>query len=154
MQKYYVLTKFVNPVTKNSVTNRTSEPYVPFIYAEKDDGFKPSDVQEQDKASNVKYDMLFHYDGTVDLAEMSESSTTMVDLFKRETGGDNSEQITPHLVVDKFKRIKGDGWFISSIKTSLKAALSSAKPIIKAVGTKNVKIVKEAPTVMSINLDI
>lgn len=142
MQTYYVLTKFVNPKTKNAVTNRTDELYDRFSYVFSSGEYDQNLLQTQDEAANPKFDMLFFYDGTIDI-------TTEVGPAL-----DSSLTVEPKVIIDRFKRIKGDGWFVSSIKTSLKAALSSAKPIIKSIGTKNVKIVKEAPTVMNINLDI
>ena len=142
MQTYYVLTKFVNPKTKNAVTNRTDEKYERFSYVFSDGEYNQNEVQGENDPSNQKFDMLFYYDGTIDITtEVSAALST-------------SLSVEPKIIIDRFKKITGDGWFISSIKTSLKAALESAKPIIKAIGTKNVKIVKEAPTVMTINLDV
>ncbi|URZ09243.1 hypothetical protein [Clostridium felsineum] len=135
--EYVVFYKYVHPTTKKPVTNLTSSVYdtdTRFLKAfdSLTNISENKDILDAESSSNEKYDMFFIYDGILEINQA---------LIPKLTEG----PATPAIYCEKFQRCKGEAWFIASYHASLQAALNAAEPLVLALGKENVKVMKNAP---------
>jgi len=134
--QYMVMYKYMHPTAKKSITNTTMEEYGVTQRFIKDFNTLTESQQAntailaQQSPQNQKYDMLFMYDGVLDVSNVVSPGTLAANKM---------------LMVEKFARCNGEAWFVSSIHTSLQSAISRATPIIKSIGKENVRVVKNVP---------
>ncbi|URZ18526.1 hypothetical protein [Clostridium felsineum] len=135
--EYIVFYKYVHPTIKKPVTNLTSSVY------DTDTRFLKAfdsltniagnkDILDAESSSNAKYDMLFVYDGIMEINEALKPALPV-------------NNTSPAIYSEKFERCKGEAWFIASYHASLQAALNAAEPLVLALGKENVKVMKNAP---------
>lgn len=140
MVKYSVFTRWINPITKNGVTNLNNKSYKDLKFL-KDYNSKTSSVEqatettEQNSSTNEKFNMLFYYTGTLTVNDYLST--------KIEIGYSPTTTIT--ILSDAFEQCIGDPWMLYSTKYSFKAALEIAKTLVRKVGIDNVKVTKEVP---------
>lgn len=52
----------------------------------------------------------------------------------------------PYIIADTYEKIEQSPWFVLSTHSSLNSALEKVKPVVKALGLENVKLIKVVPT--------
>ena len=52
----------------------------------------------------------------------------------------------PYIISDTYEKVEQSPWFVLSTHASLSSALEKVKPVVKALGLENVKLVKVVPT--------
>lgn len=137
--QYQIQYKYINPITKNVITNTTTSKYdeLKFLKSYSSGGSvtQAEDVMEQSAISNDKFDMLFIYNGVETLSA------------KVSFGGSNT------VIGEKFLRCNGQPWFVASRVSSFQDALNIAKRLIKSIGKDNVQIVKVVPLDMKVEIE-
>ena len=137
--QYQIQYKYINPITKNVITNTTTSKYddLKFLKSYSSEGSvtQAEDVMEQSAISNDKFDMLFIYNGVETLSA------------KVSFGGSNT------VIGEKFLRCNGQPWFVASRVSSFQDALNIAKRLIKSIGKDNVQIVKVVPLDMKVEIE-
>lgn len=143
MSQYLVLYKYTHPASKNPITNSTPELYAlaeeggegdarRFAKSYSSQDVDTQEVFQQNTPNNPKYDMLFMYNGVVDItAEYPELKGKAAPLTT--------------IMMERFARCAGEPWFVASRHPSLNAAVTAATPLAKSIGTNNVRIVKNVP---------
>lgn len=141
MVKYSVFTRWINPITKNGITNVNSKSYKELKYL-KDYNSKIDTVQQasdtavQNSPTNEKFNMLFYYTGTLTVNDYISSNLSV---------GTSYDAATISIISDSFEQCIGDPWILYATKYSFKSALEIAKTLVRKVGIDNVKVVKEVP---------
>lgn len=51
----------------------------------------------------------------------------------------------PYLIIDTYKRIQLSPWFVSTVTSSLEAAITKAELLVDMIGIENVKVIKIVP---------
>ena len=137
--QYQIQYKYINPITKNVITNTTTSKYddLKFLksYSSSGSVAQAEDVIEQSSISNDKFDMLFIYNGVETLSA------------KVSFGVGNT------VIGEKFLRCNGQPWFVASRVSSFQDALNIAKRLIKSIGKDNVQIVKVVPLDMKVEIE-
>lgn len=142
--QYMVLYKYMHPTAKRSITNTTQEKYdvqsrfVKSFNTQTQSQEMSTQILAQQSPSNQKYDMIFMYDGVLDVANI--------------VGAAAMAPMTT-LIVEKFARCNGEAWFVSSVHTSLQAAINRATPIVKSIGKENVRVVKNVPIDIKVEIE-
>ena len=142
--QYQIQYKYINPITKNVITNTTTSKYddLKFLrsYSSSGSVAQAEDVIEQSSISNDKFDMLFIYNGVETLSA------------KVSFGGSNTVKSNT-VIGEKFLRCNGQPWFVASRVSSFQDALNIAKRLIKSIGKDNVQIVKVVPLDMKVEIE-
>lgn len=145
MVQYQVMYRYIHPVTKKVSTNTVTDKYglnERFVKGYTAAGTSATgttmsnDTIDQQSPSNAKYDMLFVYDGVLDVKSFITDAT-----------------ITGSVLVEKFQRCRGEGFFIASTHSSLTSAINAADPLVKSIGKDNVKVVKVVPLDITVGLE-
>lgn len=165
--QYMVMYRYMHPVANKPVTNKqkdykdfsidaassttgtvtTVTPESKFKVA--DLGINPSTgitytVEEYAAARNYTtdkvYDMLFVF-------------TNVGVAVKNLVVGTSTAAVTHKISVDKFVQVNGDPWFIASVSGSLESAMATAKRLVMKIGISNVKVVKQVPLELQIEIE-
>lgn len=158
-----VLYRYVHPLSGQSVTNRQGGYKQCSIretagtggtdYAIADDStFKASDLPT-DPFTGSTFDLEDY------ISERSVTTNPIFDqlfVFRRMRTVDSDISTASQTVAvytDVFEQVKGDPWFVASIKGSLESAMISASKLVRKIGQANVKIVKNVPTELTLDIE-
>lgn len=137
--QYTVFYRYVHQTTKKPCTNTTISKYDienRFLKAYGVEGIKSDDILAEQSPENPKYDMLFIYNGVFEINPFLEALPA-----------------TNHVVIEKFERCKGEGWFVASRHASLQSALNASDPLVRTLGKDNVLVVKNVPLDITVGLE-
>lgn len=124
---------------------------VKFVHTEEDVENLKDLLMDSMDVSNPKYGMIFIYKG---LEVIYEENTKGLEYTPPaiEPNSNASKEFKDFLLRDTFERIYMQPWFYHSTHNSLKSAMEVAEALVKKLGVKNVKIGKEVP--LDLYLDI
>lgn len=147
MVQYYVLYKYIHPTAKKPITNTTTDKYDAttkflkgYLTGTGQPGIDTAEILQQQSAENSKYDMLFMYNG---VGEINSNSNLKLPTIAT----------LPTMMAEKFDRCNGEPWFVASVHTSLPSAIKAATPIAKSIGKNSVKVVKNVPLEISVDIE-
>lgn len=145
--QYDVMYRYVHPSTGKPITNTTKDEYgtgdkkdakylEDYTLSSTGGSTKMTeDITRENLGTNSKFDMIFLYNGTEEVANYSYSTT------RRSTNA------------DKFIKAVGNPWFRVASYGSLNSAMEMASKLVRELGVENVKLSKSVPLGIDVGIE-